>query len=251
MTFLTAAMLFGLAALVVPPVMHFFNRRKFDEVDWAAMQFLELGTEIRRKLFFEQFLSILLRIGLLALLVFAFAAPELRGKYFGARSAAGPMHLVILVDNSGSMNFQTDGKPDRDAAKLGVARAIDKLNPGDRVALFQVGRTPRPIIGQFTADHASAKGALELFDEPSSAADWPRAVRRAAELLDGVAGSRCILIVNDNQRSTWADESTLGIGNFSRLRVRTFRPSEFGMRCPTVRPSSAMRDWKLCRRRKR
>ena len=42
MTFLNAALLFGLAAVVLPPIVHLFSRRKHDVVDWAAMQFLQL-----------------------------------------------------------------------------------------------------------------------------------------------------------------------------------------------------------------
>ena len=37
------SLLYGLFALVVPPIIHLLNRRRFDTVDWAAMQFLSIG----------------------------------------------------------------------------------------------------------------------------------------------------------------------------------------------------------------
>ena len=47
---LNAAMLFGLAALVLPVVVHLISKRKFDIVHWGAMQFLELGRRTRRRI---------------------------------------------------------------------------------------------------------------------------------------------------------------------------------------------------------
>ena len=209
MTFLNSALLFGLAAVAIPPIVHLFNRRKFDEVDWAAMQFLNLGQKTKRKLFLEQFLLMLLRVSLIAVVVLAFASPQLTGRYLGTRTATGPRHLVILIDGSGSMAFAPEGKPDSDAAKLWATRAIDHLAPGDRVAIFQVNRQAVPVVGALTADRALAKGALELLAPPSGFADWPQAIQTATTLLDTVKSNRQILILSDNQRSSWADESTL------------------------------------------
>ena len=208
MTFLNAALIFGLAAVVIPPIVHLFNRRKFDEVDWAAMQFLNLAQTTKRKLFLERILLMLLRVALIAVLVLAFASPQLDGRYLGTRTAVGPRHLVILIDGSGSMAFTQDGKPDADAAKAWAIRAIDRLAPGDRVAIFQVNRQTIPVIGSFTADHALARGALELLAPPSGFADWPLAIQTAAARLESVEANRQILILSDNQRSSWADDST-------------------------------------------
>ena len=75
MTFLNSALLFGLFALIVPVVVHLLNRRRFDIVDWAAMQFLRIGKKTRRKVFLEQILLLLLRMLSIAVLVMAVAAP--------------------------------------------------------------------------------------------------------------------------------------------------------------------------------
>ncbi len=219
MTFLNAALLFGLAAVVIPPIVHLFNRRKFDEVDWAAMQFLEVAPRTRRKLFLEQFLLMLLRVGLIAALVLAFASPQLSGRYLGTRTASGPRHVVILIDGSGSMAFTQDGKPDSELAKAWAIRAIEALAPGDRIAIFQVTQQSAPIIGTFTADHALAKGALELLAAPSGAADWPKAIQAATILLESVPANRHILILSDNQKYSWADENSLAKWELLALRT--------------------------------
>ena len=101
MTFLNAALLFGLAAVAIPPIVHFFNRRKFDEVDWAAMQFLDLGQKTRRKLFLEQFLLMLLRVALIALLVLSFVArsisPEQSNGHRSTRSVRLRGDLLVVA----------------------------------------------------------------------------------------------------------------------------------------------------------
>ncbi len=199
MTFLNAALLFGLIAVVVPTIIHFFTRRK---VDKAAMP--SLGPKPERKLIVEQLLLVLLRCALIATVVLAFASPQLSGE----RPTAGPLHLVILIDGSGSMAFTRDGQTDSDRAKAWAGRAIDRLDAGDRVAIFQIDSRVVPLVGAFTSDRALAKGALELLAEPSGSADWPQAIRAASALLDTVGSNRRILILSDNRKSSWADELT-------------------------------------------
>ena len=45
MQFLNPALLFGLAAVSVPIIIHLLNRRRFRRVPWAAMRFLKVSLE--------------------------------------------------------------------------------------------------------------------------------------------------------------------------------------------------------------
>ena len=54
--FANLVMLFGLAALALPPLIHLLNRRRFDVVDWGAMQFLQVGETVRRRILIEELL---------------------------------------------------------------------------------------------------------------------------------------------------------------------------------------------------
>src|SRR5438477_1452033 len=78
MTFgLNTWMLVGLVALIIPPIIHLLNRRRYDVVDWGAMQFLQVSETTRRRLLIEELLLMLLRMGLIGLAVLALAAPYL------------------------------------------------------------------------------------------------------------------------------------------------------------------------------
>jgi len=209
MTFLNAALLFGLAAVVIPPIVHLFSRRKFDVVDWSAMQFLQLSTKTRRKIFLEHFWLMLLRILVIAVLVGGMAAPQITSRLFGTTNAGGPRDVVILIDGSASMSYQDGGTTAADAARAWVEEYIGQMRQGDRVAVFQVRSTPVPIVPSLTDDRGQARTALELLGPPKGTADWPAAVQAGLALLEGAHPNRDVIVVSDNQRFGWADETTL------------------------------------------
>src|SRR4051794_11362779 len=68
-------MLLGVAVLVIPPLIHLLNRRRYEVVDWGAMHFLQVSEVTRRRLLLEELLLMLLRMGLLGILVAALAGP--------------------------------------------------------------------------------------------------------------------------------------------------------------------------------
>lgn len=76
MTFLNPYLLFALAAVAIPVIIHLFNRRKARVIDWGAMQFL-LGSLINRKrrILVEEFILMALRCLLVAVLVLIFTRP--------------------------------------------------------------------------------------------------------------------------------------------------------------------------------
>lgn len=219
MTFLNAALLFGLVAVVIPPIVHLFSRRKFDVVDWSAMQFLQLSTKTRRKIFLEHFWLMLLRILVIAVLVGGMAAPQITSSLFGTLNAGGPRDVVILIDGSASMSYRDDGAVAADAARGWVEEYIGQMEPGDRVAVFQVRSTPVPIVPTLTEDRGQARTALELLGPPKGTADWPAAVQSALALLEGAHPNRDVVVVSDNQRFGWADETTLAKWDLVRRGV--------------------------------
>src|SRR5881227_2937811 len=101
MTFgLNTWMLVGLVALIIPPLIHLLNRRRFDVVDWGAMQFLQISETTRRRLLIEELLLLALRMGLIALLVLALAAPYATSPLFADLGSRGNRDLVLIFDGS-------------------------------------------------------------------------------------------------------------------------------------------------------
>src|SRR5689334_22074306 len=117
MSFGLLSMLFGLVVVAIPPIIHLVNRRRYDVVDWGAMQFLQVSEVTRRRLLLEELLLMALRMGLLAVLVLALAAPFVESAAL-ARLGSRPNRDVVLVfDGSASMTADSTGKSAHDLAR--------------------------------------------------------------------------------------------------------------------------------------
>src|SRR5438477_435416 len=116
MSLFNVMMLAGLAAVAIPPIIHLLNRRRYEVVDWGAMQFLQVSEVTRRRLLIEELLLMLLRMGLIAALVLAWAGPFAEGWSL----SAGPRpnrDVVLIFDGSASMSFKGTGKSAHEQAK--------------------------------------------------------------------------------------------------------------------------------------
>src|SRR5437763_13922127 len=103
--FLIPAMLIGLAVLAIPPIIHLLNRRRYDVIDWGAMQFLQISEVTRRRLLIEELLLMALRMGLIAFLVLALADPHVETKLLSAGQHTN-RDVVLIIDGSASMTFK-------------------------------------------------------------------------------------------------------------------------------------------------
>lgn len=116
-------------------------------------------------------LSLLVQLALLALLVFALSEPFFRWESRGAR------RIVMVVDNSASMNAN-DVKPTRlDAVKRRGRQIIDNLRFTDEMAIIAAGTEPQVASGM-TDHQRTLRDALTAIP----ATDGPTRVHEAVEL---------------------------------------------------------------------
>jgi hypothetical protein len=116
---------------------------------------------------FRQPVSLCLQLAILGLVVLALAEPRWRR----------PVRLVLVVDNSASMNA-TDVKPTRlDEAKRLARQHIAALGDRDEMALLSAGDLVRMHMGL-----SSQKRSLESALEEVTASDGPTPVAEAAAL---------------------------------------------------------------------
>src|SRR2546429_697554 len=117
MSFLNLAMLMGLVAVAIPPIIHLLNRRRYDVIDWGAMQFLQISEVTRRRLLIEELLLMALRMILIAVLVLALADPHAETNLLNPGSRPS-RDIVLVVDGSASMSFKSgDGKSAHEQAQ--------------------------------------------------------------------------------------------------------------------------------------
>jgi VWA domain-containing protein/aerotolerance regulator-like protein len=208
--FLNALMLAGLAAVAIPPIIHLLTRKRFDVVEWAAMQFLHVSERTRRKIFLEELLLMLLRMGLIALFVFVLAAPYISSRFFSRVGGRGNRDVVLIFDGSYSMDYVGQGKSAHGKAKEWASDFLASLAPGDSVAILQAKQQVIPVLATLTTDADQVRTAIQTMPPPRGGVDWPAAVQAGSQILEqGQRTQRDIIVLTDGQRFGWADDATL------------------------------------------
>src|SRR5437016_5131121 len=163
--FITPAFALAGALLVsVPIIIHILNRRRYRIINWAAMDFLlRAMKKNRRRLRFEQWLLLLTRCAVLALLGLALARPLAcnESSLAGIAATKSGLHVIIL-DNSYSMAYESDrpdAKTNLDQAKRIAKGLIDRLSAGgESVEIITAAGPaatvfPKPIYDLAAAHH--------------------------------------------------------------------------------------------------
>lgn len=206
-------MLWGFAAISVPIIIHLLNRRQFKRVVWAAMRFLQVSIEQnQRRLRIEDWLLLLLRCLLLAMLALALTRPALRGAgadLFGqARTTS-----VIIIDNSYSLS-QTDGVEDRFAkARKAAEQVLDIMPAGSATALYLASDIVQTPIPEPSYDLNLARKLIREAKLSDRSTDLLPALRLAIETLQGRPWlHKEVYLITDGQAIGWRQ-----IGNIRKL----------------------------------
>jgi hypothetical protein len=221
-----ALMLFGLAGVAIPILIHLLNRRRYDVVDWGAMQFLQVREATRRRFLLEEILLLLLRMGLIAVLVYALAGPYSDRPMLPRAGDRPPRDVVLILDGSASMGYQGTGRSAHEAAQEWVRGFLDDLPAGSAVAILQAKQQVVPIVGELSHDLDRVRERLDRVPLPSGACDWPGAVQAALTILEkSQRTEREIVMLSDGQRFGWADEEALRRWNLL-AQQQGYRPGE-------------------------
>ncbi len=204
MSFLNPILLFGLAAVAVPIIIHFLNRRKFQKVVWAAMRFLQASVEQNQKrMRIEDLILLALRCLLLMLLALALARPAILTKasdIFGQSKVTG----VVVLDNSQSMGM-SDGTMTRfDKAREAALQVLDAMPVGSAAAVLLASDVVQGAIPEPTHDINLARRAIREATLTDRATDLFPAVEAAIKTLNERLGLRKeVYLVTDGQASGW------------------------------------------------
>ncbi len=208
--FLNPVMLLGLSAVLVPVIIHLLNRRRYEIVDWGAMQFLQLSEVTRRRMFLEEVLLMLLRMGLIAVLVLALAGPFVTTSSIARLGARTNRDIVLVFDGSYSMGSTgPDGAP-HEKAKEWVRTFLADLTPGDSVAILQAKEQVVPVLAEPSRDPSLLRQHIDELPPPAGGCDWRPALQTASAILSrSQRAEREIILLSDGQRFGWADSDSL------------------------------------------
>jgi len=201
LAFLVPAFLAGLAAIAIPVLVHLRHRERKEPVRFPSLMFLRRipFREVRRQQI-HQWPLFLLRVLAVALLVFAFARPFLRGRDapLVATGAQGK-ELVILLDRSASMGYGSRWSRAQAAAR----DAVNGMGRDDRasVVLFDLGAA---VNTRPTSDRTMLLAAIDAAKPGTATTRYAPALRAAGELLTGThLPRREAVLISDFQRTGW------------------------------------------------
>ncbi len=210
--FINIAMLAGLASVILPVLAHLLSKRRYDVVQWGAMQFLQLGQRTRRRIRFQDLLLLLLRMALLGCLVLALARPYGQGRVFAKLGKAVSRDVVFVIDGSGSMGWKGDVETPRAAAIQWVHEAIEEMSPGDTVALIDARSRNRRLIHPPTSSMTLVRKTLDQIPEPTGTSNLIEATIDAVRILSTTSNvTREVVLLTDGQAFPWNIEDNFGL----------------------------------------
>lgn len=202
--FMNPWLLFSLAGIGLPIVAHLLSRRRYDVVEWAAMQFLNPSKKTRRRLKLEELILLLLRIGLIALIVLSVTRPWIPGGWLSGYHSSGSRTVVIVIDGSNSMS-RTDGV--NSMHQNAIRRAcefLQTLGSDDNVALIDARDQPRSVIESPLRDMTMVEQEIRKLPPPGGACAMLAAVEKAIAILGrSSASAREVVVFTDRQGNSW------------------------------------------------
>lgn len=179
----SATMLWAMAAIALPVIAHLLNRSGSQRVILPTARFLALAQAQRgRRLRLSQWLVLLLRIAMVALIVLAFARPGWRAGKREPSSASG-REVVIILDASASLSRAADGGDLFAKAVNHGGEILDGLDAEhDRAALVVAGVTIESALPRLSSNFTALRGALAAARVSVGSANLAEALRIAARL---------------------------------------------------------------------
>ena len=222
---LSPSILGWLAAAAAPLLIHLWSRRRYQEMPWAAMQYLLAAMKAaRRRTRLEQWLLLLIRTAIIVTVVLAAAEPylELGTVPFvpGVRT-----HRVFLLDGSYSMGYRRGETSCFDAAKDVMTRVVDESHQGDGFSLVLLSDPARAVVDEPSFAPREFLDELEALRLPHTGADLVGAMAILERLVEETQRGQPklarqeIYVLTDFGRTAWGTES-LGRSRVELARKR-------------------------------
>ncbi|HET9947894.1 MAG TPA: BatA domain-containing protein [Longimicrobiales bacterium] len=203
LAFLVPLFLLGVAAVVVPIVVHLTRRQRRNVVRFPSLMFLEkIPFQEQRRRRIQHWFLLSLRALALTLLAVAFARPFLEETELGLGASSGPREIVVLLDQSYSM--EVDGHFER--AREEARSVFAGLGPLDRASLVVFSQGARVLV-RSTSDRARLQAALDTVDVGSGSTRYGPALKVAQTILEeSTLPAGEVYMFSDFQRNGWVGD---------------------------------------------
>ncbi|AXT19944.1 hypothetical protein D7030_02135 [Flavobacteriaceae bacterium AU392] len=210
MQFKHPELLYTLFLLLIPIIVHLFQLRRFQKVDFTNVQFLKnVIIQTRKSSQLKKWLTLITRLLLLTTIIIAFAQP-----YFSKSNTKDTtIETVIYLDNSFSM--QARGNKG-ELLKRAIQDLISTLDEKENISLFTNNNTFRnTTIGDI-------KNELLQLEYSSNQLEYNAVLLKGQQLFSkDVASIKNFILISDFQQK---EEASIKIDNNQFLNVFFIKP---------------------------
>lgn len=208
MTFVHPAVLWALPAIGLPVVLHFIFLNRSRKIRFSSIFLLrEVYLKSLPRSRMEQWLLLLLRCLVVALLILAFSGPVLRRPGAGAAGTPGtsgtPLRLVILSDVSYSMRCLSQGAMRYKLAREAGISILKTLGKSDKAVLgFFSGRW-EGVPFEWSPDFNRLQDILRASEPGFGKTDYKLALETAFKFLseeEDASARKIVLMLSDGAR---------------------------------------------------
>lgn len=215
LSFGSASMLWWALAAVIPFALHLWNRKPREIVPFAATKFLITATKRQsRRLKFQQWILLLVRVA--TLLLFALALAEPRWSFSPTTTAIElPTHHVFVVDDSYSMQAPSDNGTRLEEVKNHLLKKLQAAPASDLFSVITMGEPPEIVIAGPSYDRDEIQRSIRSLQvrpvaaSPMSAVSLARRIMEDAQSVVGPPGAASksyhVTIASDLAKNSWQE----------------------------------------------
>ena len=166
-------MLGWLGAAAAPLLIHLWNKRRYRETPWAAIEFLMAAMRRNaRRIQLQQWILLAVRTAIILLVVIAMAEPYL--DRLGMRFTPGERtHRVLVVDGSFSMDYRPTDSSRFSRAKQLATQIVEESSQGDGFTLILMSDPPRVMVAAPVFEPNDFIDEIDALELPHTGGDLP------------------------------------------------------------------------------
>ena len=193
LNFLNSIILVGLIAGLIPLLIHLFTRRKLKKIEFSSLWFLKVLEKTKLKqVKLHNLLLLIIRTLIILLVVLAFARPAIKGtlsqgklsaKILGGDfSSAGSSSVVLIMDDSYAMGFETKAGSLFEEARKKAREILSFLSDKDEAALIFLSSPAETV--SFSIDFKELSEKVEKAQVSYLKSNFFSAFNQAVRLLN-------------------------------------------------------------------
>lgn len=235
MSFVYPSFFWALLALSVPIVVHLFNFRRYKRILFTNVRFLhEVNEETKSRQKLKHLLVLVSRCLAVIFLVAAFAQPYLKGKSEAVNT--GTTVAGFYLDNSFSMNAETEKGPAFEVAKNKIREALGAFKENDR---FFMLTNNSQAGGARLLTREELQSRLDETDFSPNQLTTAQIVQKAKAMFEkSPNSSRELFIISDMQQSMLQWQNQKPDTSFSIFAVPLITESKDNLSVDSVWSSS-------------